>query len=565
MANEKNNTETTEKGKKSFFRRNFLSLHFLLYFFAALLIVLFSSPENFWDFDSSTLLPLSVCCRRFLDTAFLTAFLKQMVLLSAFYGVTLFLPGKKIRAFLTVTVLLALALYSLLNSYLVFRYSCPASEMVVVLNSSDMQEVREYFASLFLENKVFLFTGLTLLTAVPLCLTAAFLHLDPPENKKTFALLWIAAALLIYLVPPHSGKFEFWRDLRAVDFLYHLSERDFFLVRAAEIVKNPQFPAGSENALKDRTPVLGVMVLGESDCRRNHSLYGYGKNTDVKMAEFEGKDGFFRFHDHLSATSSTQHSVYFMFTDARIRDKYGASSFSLCDWFRAAGASVTFLSNQRAHGAWSSMTALLFAEADQLEFYSDGSENTYDRIHLLPHARKKLEQLKHERKPAFVTLHLMGSHYVQQFRIDEEWRVANSEKLKGLDHYDQTLVYTDEILWTLAKDIEAMTRPAFLLYMPDHSEQLNSSRSARTPDVIYYEIPVFLYCNAAYRNAFPDRMKKLSAVLKTPYQTDRAIWLLARLMDMPEKLIPAEDDLLSADFKIVPRYLEFGEKEYDEK
>lgn len=173
--------------------------------------------------------------------------------------------------------------------------------------------------------------------------------------------------------------------------------------------------------------------------------------------------------------------------------------------------------------------------------------------------------MKHERKPAFVTLHLMGSHYVQQFRIDEEWRVANSEKLKGLDHYDQTLVYTDEILWTLAKDIEAMTRPAFFLYMPDHSEQLNSSRSARTPDVIYYEIPVFLYCNAAYRNAFSDRIKKLNSVLKTPYQTDRAIWLLARLMDMPEKLIPAEDDLLSADFKIVPRYLEFGEKEYDEK
>lgn len=547
-----------------FIRGNVLTANFLIYAAVAFVIILFSVPERYWDFDSSILLPFATCLGRFFDLDFLEYFLNQWTLLLAFYGLTLFIP-KKIRSVVQVAMLFAVSLYSLMNSYLVFRYSCPASDMVVVLNSSDMQEVREYFAALFLENKVFLFSGIFCLIAVPAGLIIALLRTREAENKKIFAGVLIGSALLFYLFPPYSGNFEFWRDLRAVNFLYHLSERDFFLVRAADIVKQPQLPEGSENALKDRESVFGLLVLGESDCRRNHSLYGYEKNTDVKMAEFEGKEGFFQFRNMLSPTSSTQHTIYFMFSNALIQDKYGHSSFGLCEWFRAAGASVYWLSNQRAHGAWTSMAALLFAKADRLEFYSDGSGNTYDRIHLLPKIRELCSSLKEKSDPAFAVAHIMGSHYVQRYRIDDEWRAENEDKLAGLDIYDQTIVYTDEILWTMAKDIDAMKRPAFFLYMPDHAEQLNSSRSARTPEVIYYEIPVFLYCNEAYRNAFPELVKKLGTVLDVPYQTDLAIWLLARLMNMPEKMIPAEQDLLSDKFKVVPRYLEFGERVYDEK
>lgn len=543
---------------------NVLNWNFLIYAVVSYLVILFSYPERFWDFDSSLLRSFDYCKNIFLYSSLQDVIQLQFALLLAFYGLTLFIP-KKIRAVLQVTLLFGLSLYALMNCYLVFRYSCPAIDMIVVLNSSDMQEVREYFASLFLENKVFLFTGIFCLIAIPAGMVFALIRTREPANKKTFAGILVGVALLFYVFPPYSWDFAFWRKMQAIDFLYYLSQKDFFLVRAADVVKQPQLPEGSENALKDRESVLGLLVLGESDCRRNHSLYGYEKNTDVKMAEFEGRAGFFKFRNMLSPTSSTQHTIYFMFTNALIRDKYGPSSFSVCEWFRTAGASVYWLSNQRAHGAWTSMAALLFARADRLEFYSDGSGNTYDRIHLLPHVRTLCSELKDKKEPAFIVAHIMGSHYVQRYRIDDEWRAQNGDKLENLDIYDQTLVYTDEMLWTMAKDIEAMERPAFFLYMPDHAEQLNSTRSAKAPDVIYYEIPVYLYCNEAYRKAFPGMVEKLGKVLDVPYQTDLAVWLMARLMNMPEKLIPAEQDLLSDKFKIVPRYLEFGERVYDEK
>lgn len=523
----------------------------LLYAVAAFLTALFSTPELYWNFDSSSFASLHELADRIFTFSFQGALFRQWALMMCVYGAGLFLP-KLARTLLLTIFLAAVGLFSFFNSYLVFRYSCPAAEMVVILNSADVQEVREYFSAMFINNPLFLVCGGLLLFALPAAFGFLLHRLPAPGHRRVIAGGTAGFVLLFYLFPPYSYDFTFWRDLPAVDFLYRLSEKDFFLRSAGEIVTQHNLPAGSKQVLADREKVFGLFVLGESDNRWHHSLYGYEKATDRRMKEARGREGFFLFEDVISATTSTQHTIYFMFTDGLVAKKYEPLNFGLCEWFRSAGATVHWLSNQRAHGAWSSTAALLFAKADERIFYSDGTENTYDRIALLPHVMERVQKTP---APALVCAHLMGSHYEQRYRIDPEWAERNRGVLNGLDMYDRTLVYVDDILGDLKAEIDGRTDPAFLLYAADHSETVPSNRSLRTAEAVYYEIPMFLYCNEAYRKAFPEKMTFLRQMEKQPWQTDRMIYLLANLMNFPDDHVPA---VTTRD----PRLVGFGETPY---
>jgi len=547
-----------------YLRKNLCNRQFLIFAAAVFLISFFSFPEKMVDFDSSTLRPWFKIAGLLLNANVMAGVLTQMTLILLFYALLLFLPVK-VRSVLNSLFMTWVMIFTLGNAYMVFRYSCPASEMVIIINSADTQEVREFFSSLFLNNKILFFSSIIFCSLLPVLMIWFFIRTKAPERPAVFAGIMAGLALLVYLLTPAVFALEFWRDIRAVNFLYQLNEKDFFLSQAAEITAAPQLPDGSKDALKGRVAVTGVVVLGESDNRHHHSLYGYSGYTDVMMEKYRGKPGFFIFKDVMSATSSTQHSIYFMFSDARISDKWRPAEFALCEWFQAAGASVLWYSNQRAHGAWASMAALMFAHADELKFFADGTENTYDRVALLPPVMKRLQELRSYQQPVFFGVHIMGNHYDQNFRIDPAWRKENADKLKSLDIYDQTVVYNDNFLATLTAEIEAIEKPAFLLYMPDHSELPESSRSLRASDPVYYEIPVFLYCNKAYQKAFPEIIAALCQACNKPYQTDLALYLIARLMNMPVKLIPAEIDILSEKYRPAVRWIGFGEVKFVEK
>lgn len=556
-----------ERFKRSgvpYLRRNLCRRQFLIYAAVMLVLSAVSFPDEFVEFNSASMLPWHKIAGLFLELRFVAPVVLQFTLLLLIYALAQFIPGKGRALFLSL-FLTGVALYTLGNAYMVIRYSCPAPEMVIIINSADAQEVREYFSSLFLNNKLFLFSSILFFLLLPVMAAWFFIRTKSPERPAVFAGIIAAAALLAHLLLPVDFPFMFWRHIQAVDFLHRLGEKDFYLEHAAKMVAAPDLPEGSENALKNRTAVAGIVILGESDHRGSHSLYGYEKTTDFEMSKYRSKPGFFIFKDVISATSSTQHSIYFMFSDARIAAKERPGKFAVCEWFQAAGAAVLWYSNQRAHGAWASMAALIFARADELKFFADGTKNTYDRIALLPPVLKRYQELKQKQEPVLFGVHIMGSHYEQQFRIDPKWREQNQAKLQGLDIYDQTVVYTDDFLAEVTAEVESSAQPAFMLYIADHSELLHSDRSLRTPEAVYYEIPVFLYCNAAYRQAFPEVIAALKRACEKPYQSDLTIYLLARLMNMPEKLIPAQADILSGAYRPVPRWIGFGEVVYPEK
>ena len=192
--------------------------------------------------------------------------------------------------------------------------------------------------------------------------------------------------------------------------------------------------------------------------------------------------------------------------------------------------------------------------------YSDDGKNHFDGELLAPVCAEIAAA--DPRRAQLLVLHLMGSHYDQNFRVPETWKNEHSQLLSGMDAYDRSILYTNFILSRIHAAAENSTQPAFVLYIPDHSEEPISRRSMTTPEAVYYEIPMLLYFNTAYNKRFPETVKLAQNAAAKPFQTDLALPLIARLMQIPETMIPAENDLLSSAYRPPRRVAAWGEEDY---
>ena len=514
--------------------------------------------SELWEFDNCRPVSLWQAARTLFSFGVLTDWVSAAALWLALYLLLVPLP-RWVREVALTLLIAAEAVVGMAEFYMVVWYACPMRDMAAVLRATDRREAREYFSAMVCDGGVLLPTVLFLVVLGATCGIFLGVHKFRAPRRRRFCaaaggvLLFVLAACcrfnLLLLPDP------------LIELAVTLRREDPFLVRVAKTVAEPRLPAGIAGALRGRTPVFGVVVIGESDNRRHHSLYGYGKRTDIFLEE--GAEGMIRFSDAISATSSTIHSLFFMFTDARVGGKGVPPRYAVCEYFKALGAKEISLHDmQRSHGAWASVMSLLFVNADRKRAYSDDGRNHHDG-ELLEHVRRECREKIPGAKLLFV--HLMGSHYDQRYRVPPEWLAAHASAVAGMDHYDRSIVYTGFVLSELRKIADGMDRPAFLLYIPDHSEEPASRRSSTIPDPVYYEIPMLLWFNAAYRREFPGVVASARAAKDRPFQTDLALQLIARLTGVPEALIAPEEDLLSARYRPPRRFVALGELAYPEK
>ena len=476
------------------------------------------------------------------------------------YLLALLALPKLARNILMTLFVVAEAIVGLADFYMVVWYSCPMNDMVAILRATDRREVREYFSSMVYNGNLLLPTVLILIV-VGLA-AGVFFALHKLRSAKRCRTLDATAGVLVLL----TAWFCDFNPLAIPDPLLNLVTRlkteDPFLAMVSRTVANPKLPPGIDGVLKKQEhPVFGMVIIGESDNRHHHSFYGYEKKTDVFLEKSAGE--MIRFTDTISATSSTIHSIFFMLTNGRIRDKNAQPDYAVCEYFKALGiAEISMHDMQRSHGAWASVMSLLFLNADRKCTYADDGKNHYDG-EVIDNVTRECAENSGGAKLLFV--HLMGSHYDQNYRVPAEWLAGHASAVSGMDNYDKSVVYTGYVVDKLREAAMAKDQPVFVLYIPDHSEEPVSHRSLTVPDKIYYEIPVFLWFNAAYRKAYPEIVELVRQAADKPYQTDLVLQLLARLMGVPAELIKPEDDILSSGYKVPVRLVGFGEIPYPEK
>lgn len=530
-----------------------------LFFFLGLLSVFyfFRYTADCWEFDNCRFRDQQVISDILFSGETVRDLLKILPVWIGFYSLLQILFPRKIRdcilaLFVTFEILLGLT-----NFYMIVWYSCSMEDMFAIIRAADQQEVTEYFLSMFYQGNV-LFPGLLLLflLATGIGLFFGMYRFRAGKNKICASAIFLVCAVLTILI--HRFDYNNITD-PALRFFIGVNTPDPFLLKISRTVNDPRLPEQLKNVLKDQeNPVFGMVVIGESDNRRHHSFYGYEKNTDHFLQG--AREGMILFTDVISATASTIHSIFFMFTNARIQKKYEYPEYSFCEYFQTAGAEISLHDVQRSHGAWSSALALMFVNADRKVKYSDDGKNHYDE-EILPEI--SLELAEKNNSPKVMVVHLMGSHYDQRYRVPAEWLQKHKTIVSGMDFYDKSITYTGYVLSKLHASVLKKKQPSFLLYIPDHSEKPVSKRSMTNPDKIYYEIPMMLWFNEAYRKCYPETVMLAQKAADKPFQTDLALQLIARLMQIPTHLIKKNDDLLSPDYRPAERLFGWGEIPYD--
>lgn len=266
-------------------------------------------------------------------------------------------------------------------------------------------------------------------------------------------------------------------------------------------------------------PEIVVLVVGETSRADNWQLNGYERSTNPRLSKRHGLVNFTRV---LSESNTTHKSVPLLLSHLSAAE-FGDSIYNVkgvMAAFGEAGYATSWLSNQpRNH----SLIDYFGSQADSVLFLNDDGKHHYD-MELLPHLAKAVNQT--DKKRIMVALHTYGSHFNYRERYPTEYSVfkpdaASSASAENRDEllnaYDNSVLYTDALLDSVISIVSATGRPAAMLYLADHGEDIFDDSRERflhaSPTPTYWQIhvPMVVWLSPGYRAQNPDALKHLVA------------------------------------------------------
>jgi glucan phosphoethanolaminetransferase (alkaline phosphatase superfamily) len=292
-----------------------------------------------------------------------------------------------------------------------------------------------------------------------------------------------------------------------------------------------------------------VLVVGESARRASWSAYGYARATTPYLDGLE-KDGEAIFlHDAMSDANLTILAVPIILTGLTPQESAQGQrrGGNLLDLAKEAGYTTSWMVNQDV-GVSTSMGIA----ADHLEYPPDLHEGPFGRgtldETLLPAYRREIARTGHSR---LIGMHVMGSHWEYYLRYPKSFqRFGSAQKLSMLtsattdrsmagtleDAYDNSVLYTDWFLQQVIEQVRALKVPATVTFIPDHGEASPSldggavGHGSATYVPAEFEIPAFIWVNAAYRNAHPEKVAALEANASKEIRSHDVFYTVADLM-----------------------------------
>ena len=492
-------------------------------------------------------------------------FIQGMWLYLAIFGLSL-IPGGTATKILLSFWLAVMGLFAGAGFFLAFRFGLKMDgDCFFVLAASSVGESREFLRK-FLSWQ---FVG-GLLVCMALCCGMIVL-----VWKTVYRRSWrnTAAAILIVL-PFVINSIRYIANDKA-DRIFNRSNlprltTGYFLyrtklIRLLEMEKAPQLPSGIRNLTAQN--LVGILVIGESANRSHWGAYGYPRDTTPQIDRRRGSCIFY--DDMIACAAHTTEACYYMLTDARRGKVSKPAHFTVIDVLKAAGMRVELISNQMRWGKYDGPIGILAAHCDKRIYLHELIQKTRLDENVLPVLRKELAACP-DGKVLFI-VHLMGSHasyaarYPRSFSrfdnvVDQQNRHMSKENARELNEYDNSIAYTDEVLGGILAELEKESRPAFLLYVSDHSDcgAWSGHKHARSADSVVpdvYEIPCFLWFSERYRTLFPELIGAAKRNIHVPMQNDRICWALLSAMRVSYDNFPADADPFSAQCRPTdPRY-----------
>lgn len=297
-----------------------------------------------------------------------------------------------------------------------------------------------------------------------------------------------------------------------------------------------------------------ILIIGESARRDSWSVYGYPRPTTPTLDRLKDEAVFFR--RAFSDANITIYAVPILLTGMR-PDHFdmGRIRGNLVDLANEAGYRTTWMMNQDPH------VSLLSGVHAQQMLFPPPLHTLYDGH--LPRDERLLPQLHaalaESGRPRFIGMHVIGSHweYASRYPASME-RFGSGAGLSALplaaaeadprlvDAYDNSVLYTDWFIARVLDEVKTLTVPVTITFVADHGEDLLPLDGIAGHGTAEYsrhqfEVPAFVWANAAYRQAHPERIAVMRAHADQEIRSHNFFDSLGELMGIrwPEA-VPAE-------------------------
>jgi glucan phosphoethanolaminetransferase (alkaline phosphatase superfamily) len=423
--------------------------------------------------------------------------------------------------------------------YAIISAQLPGDPIAYVLVTSSWEEVYGFFGLGQEQRLLMLFiAGLAVYLGLSLWLSPRATPAVGRTRFRTLAFGSLAALIAFAAIVP-------------VDFMTALAATP--LIGSAMFLTGPLSAANAQihgNLVKKipygaahvASAEVHILIVGESSRRDSWSAYGYSRPTTPFMAVLKGEAIFF---DHAVTDSNATVCAVPMLLTGIGPEAYevGAIRGNLVDLAKEAGYFTSWLVNQDAN-----ISYLVGMNADQATYPHSTLETTTRVLRpdgtLLSGLQRQLER----GGPLFIGLHVDGSHWAYFDRYPRSFEKFGSgagltfasfygahADHRMLDSYDNSILYTDWFLQQVIEQARKLKVPATVTYLSDHGESLyaldgRTGHGASDYASVEFDIPAFVWVNAAYRAAHPDKVQALTSNADKEIRTHDFFYSLADLM-----------------------------------
>ncbi len=346
--------------------------------------------------------------------------------------------------------------------------------------------------------------------------------------QRRVGLFVLLTSLPVTFWAMRGGAWAVRNDLFPVNVCYNVhlaAKRQAHSVQYLRRSADFTFDAVSQDTA--RAPKVLVLVVGETSRAANWQLAGYERETTPLLSATED---IVYFSDCMSQSNTTHKSVPILMSPATA-DNYDVlyHSKGIFAAFNEAGYNTAFISNEPRNKSFNDH---LGEQAKEVTFLRDKYSGTPMDSLLLPEIQRVLSDTLDN---LLLVVHTYGSHSTYSDRYLPHWAHFRPDKvLKStsdnrhilINAYDNTIRYTDYILHRIISLLKQQPRPAAMLFVSDHGEDIYDDERNfflhASPWPSYYQlhVPMLLWTNEGYRQDYPERVALMEQRQKEPLQTD---------------------------------------------
>ena len=453
---------------------------------------------------------------------------------------------KKIKLY-WISIITIAALSNLINFIHLFQYKTPISMgAFAVIFETNPQESSEFFRLLNIKDVLIAI----ILAFLPFFLLIKFkikTDLGIKSKLVLITILFFFSSILIIL--NHSIKKEkinFLSFSFTHSYLYEDGKRIAYYIREKRHLNNLRKKrADFQFAIKNNNineKQVFVLVIGESASRHHMGLYGYKRNTTPYLDTLKN---LYVFNNVISPSTQTRTAIMNILTLATVKNmQLYYEKGSIITAARNAGFSTYWISNQMKFGISDTDVSVIADDSDETFYLNiDWHTNSLDEK-ILPVLDKILAK---EENKQFIIVHLLGSHfdYFKRYRDNPEFVLSDNykfpdylsrEQKKTIDEYDNSIRYTDYVLYSIIKQIQNLDCLSAVIYLSDHAEEVYDTEKTGighgSPLLSKYvvDIPFIIWFSDIYLNLHNSLFNKPTEYLERSYSTENLFHTLSDLM-----------------------------------